>query len=294
MTFTKGRIALAGLAITVLSGTPLLAAGFDPAPLAEAVEKVETGLKARVGVRVTDTGTGETWSHRGGERFPMNSTFKSFLCAALLDAAQKEEADLSRSVTIRESDIVRYSPVTEKRIGGSPFTLEQLCEITVTYSDNAAANIVLEEIGGPEGLTAYLRSIGDTVTRADRPEPDSNSGIPGDPRDTTTPDAAAATLQKIVLGDALAAPDRRKLASWLEDNKVGDKTLRAGLPKDWVIADKTGAGANGSRNDIGVIWPKNRKPVVIAVYITQTDASYEERNKAIAGIGAALAQSLRD
>ncbi|TYC51947.1 class A beta-lactamase [Rhodobacterales bacterium] len=289
-----GRLALFGLALTSLAGSHALAADFDPRPLEAAVAEAEGSLHARIGVSVIDTETGATWSHKGGERFPMNSTFKSFLCAALLDAAQKEEADLSRSVTIEESDIVRYSPVTEKRVGGSPFTLEQLCETTVTYSDNAAANIVLEEIGGPEGLTAYLRSIGDTVTRSDRPEPDSNSGIPGDPRDTTTPDAAAETLRKTVLADALSKPDRRKLASWLVDNKVGDKTLRAGLPKDWVIADKTGAGANGSRNDIGVIWPEGRKPVVIAVYITQTKAAFDDRNKAIADIAAALVQSLKD
>jgi len=189
---------------------------------------------------------------------------------------------------------VSYSPVTEKHVGGARLSLSDLCEITVTISDNAAANLVMKAIGGPGALTAYLRSIGDGVTRSDRWEPDSNSGIPGDERDTTSPDAAVRTLKKLVLEDTLPDAERKLLTEWLVGNKVGNATLRAGLPEGWRIADKTGAGANGSRNNIAVIWPEERKPVVIAVYITQTAASFEARNKAIASIGQALAEGLEN
>ncbi len=268
------------------------APGFDPAPLEAAVQDVATRLSARVGVAVIDTQTGESWSWKGDERFPLNSTFKSFLCAALLDASDKGLADMNKAVAISQEDLVSYSPVMEKHVGGRRFTLRELCEITVTISDNAAANLILAEIGGPEGMTAFMRGIGDMKTRTDRWEPESNSGIPGDDRDTTTPDAAAASLQKLVLGNALAPRSREQLKAWLEGNKVGDATLRAGIPGAWRIADKTGAGANGSRGNIAVIWPGNRKPVVIAVYITQTTAALKSRNSAIADIGRALAESL--
>ncbi|WP_434052726.1 MAG: class A beta-lactamase [Roseibium sp.] len=292
MISSSRRFALLGLLIPILSVVPAGAADFDPGPVARAVEDVETRLSARVGVAIMDTQTGKTWSNRGDERFPLNSTFKALLCAALLDAAEKGTADAKREVVVQESDIVSYSPVLEKHVGGKGFSIGELCEVTVTTSDNAAANLVMAELGGPEGVTAYLRRIGDDKTRIDRWEPDSNTGVPGDPRDTTTPWAAAETLRKLVLGDALEPQARVTLTSWLEGNKVGNSTLRAGIPKNWRIADKTGAGSNGSRNNIAVIWPENRDPVVIAIYITQTTAAFQTRNAAIAGIGAALAESI--
>ncbi|MEM8704472.1 MAG: class A beta-lactamase [Pseudomonadota bacterium] len=292
MILSSRRFALLGLLIPILSVVPAGASEFDPVPVARLVNDVEARLSARVGVAIIDTQTGKTWSNRGDERFPLNSTFKAFLCAALLDAAAKGTVDPKREVVVKESDIVSYSPVTEKRVGGDSFSIAELCEVTVTISDNAAANLVMAELGGPEGVTAYMRQIGDDKTRIDRWEPGSNSGTPGDPRDTTTPSAAAETLRKLVLGDALDAQARDTLTSWLEANKVGNATLRAGIPKSWRIADKTGAGGNGSRNNIAVIWPQGRAPLVIAVYITQTTAAFQTRNKAIADIGAALAESI--
>ncbi|MEO1111657.1 MAG: class A beta-lactamase [Pseudomonadota bacterium] len=292
MILSSRRFALLGLLIPFLSVVPAGAAEFDPVPVARVVKDVEARLSARVGVAIIDTQTGKTWSNRGDERFPLNSTFKAFLCAALLDAAANGTADPAREVVVEESDIVSYSPVTEKRVGGDSFSIAELCEITVTISDNAAANLVMVELGGPDGVTAYMRQIGDDKTRIDRWEPGSNTGIPGDPRDTTTPWAAAETLRKLVLGDVLEPGARATLTAWLEGNKVGNATLRAGIPKSWRIADKTGAGANGSRNNIAVIWPGGRDPLVIAVYITQTTAAFQTRNKAIADIGAALAESI--
>lgn len=285
--------ALLGLLLPVALLGVASAAEFDPSPLKTTVQDIESRLSARVGVSVIDLETGDVWSHKGDELFPTNSTFKAFLCAAVLDAGDSGKTDLERSVTIQKSDLVTYSPVTEKRVGGEGFTIEELCEVTVTTSDNAAANLVMKEIGGPQALTGYLRRIGDQMTRADRWEPDSNTGIPGDERDTTTPTAAADTLKKLVLEDTLEAGSRKKLTGWLVGNKVGNSTLRAGIPPSWKIADKTGAGGNGSRNNIAVVWPDGRKPVVIAVYITQTTASFDARNKAIAEIGSALAQSLQ-
>ncbi|MEE4015797.1 class A beta-lactamase [Roseibium sp. FZY0029] len=271
-----------------------LAAGFDPAPLEKTVQDAESRLSARIGVAVLDTETGKTFTHRADERFPLNSTFKAFLCAALLEKAEQGEVQPDRRVKIRKEDLVSYSPVTEKKVGSGGMTYLELCDAAITISDNAAANLVLEAVGGPQGLTEYLRGIGDTITRLDRTEPTLNEGQPDDDRDTTTPVAAVATLHKLVLGDALSPAARDQLTGWLLDNQVGKATLRAGLPEEWPVADKTGAGGNGSRSNIGVIWPDDRKPVLIAVYITRTDASFDDRNKAIADIGVALAESLRD
>lgn len=269
------------------------AAEFDPAPIERAVKDAQARLSARIGVVVVDRQTGENWTHRAQERFPLNSTFKTFLCAALLHQGEAGETDPARRVEIRGADLVSYSPVTETKVGTDGMTLLELCEATVTKSDNTAANLVLDDIGGPDALNRYLRGIGDTVTRLDRREPEMNYGQPGDERDTTTPAAAAATLQKLVLGNALSADAKKQLQSWLEDNRVGNSTLRAGLPAGWKVADKTGAGGNGSRSNIAVIWPEGRAPVVVAVYITETQASFKARNQAIADIGRAIASALK-
>lgn len=297
MTRLKRNIALASVVLAGLTQSipfeAASAADFVTAPLASAVEDAEKQLSARVGVAVIDLETGGRWQNRADERFPTNSTFKAFLCAAFLDAGAKGTVNTDQEIVIRQSDIVSYSPVTKEKVDGAPVTLEQLCETTVTISDNAAANLVMQALGGPEAVTEYLRSIGDAVTRVDRWEPDSNSGIPGDARDTTSPNAAAETLKKLVLEETLPNAERQLLTDWLVGNKVGNATLRAGLPDGWRIADKTGAGANGSRNNIAVIWPEGRKPVVVAIYITQTPASFEARNAAIAEIGRALAAGLK-
>lgn len=256
--------------------------------LARAVSQAETTLSARIGVAVIDTASGTIWQHRGHERFPLNSTHKVFSCAAALARADRHETDMDAEVPIDTAALVAYSPVTGKVPMGGTMTVRGLCEAAVSASDNTAANLVSKAIGGPRVATAFLRSIGDEMTRLDRLEPELNEATPGDVRDTTTPLAAAESLQSLVLGNALSRPARAELREWMLHDRVADALLRAGVPKDWRIADKSGAGGHGSRSIIAVAWPPERPPLVVAIYITQTDASMAARDQAIARIGAAL------
>ncbi len=258
-------------------------------PLSFKLVEIEARLGARLGAVVLDTETGTKWSHRPDERFPLNSTFKAFACAAVLARVDRGEEDLSRSIVFQKSDLVTYSPVTELRIAGEGMTVGELCEAATAMSDNTAANLVLGSIGGPEGFTRFMRFLGDEATRLDRWETELNEAVPGDPRDTTTPNAIVESLRKLVLAETLSSGSRGQLESWLVGNKVGGPLLRAGLPGSWRIADRTGAGSYGSRGIVAVIWPPQRKPVVAAVYITQTQASMDARNAAIAEIGNTLA-----
>lgn len=274
-----------------------LAGSFSPgfarpndAVLAKAAE-IEGHLGGRLGLTILDMETGRRWDHRAGERFPMMSTFKAFACAGVLMRADAGEEDLERRIAVEAGDLVTYSPVTEKRAGGS-MTLAELCHATMTTSDNTAGNLVLGSLGGPVGFTAFMRSLGDEETRLDRWETALNEARPGDPRDTTTPAAAAAALQKLVLGDSLSGTARSQFQAWLAGNEIADALLRASLPQGWRIGDRTGAGENGSRGIIAVIWPPGRKPVLAAIYLTGTDTDMNARNKAIAEIGAALVQVL--
>jgi beta-lactamase class A len=171
-------------------------------------------------------------------------------------------------------------------------TLAAICEAAVTLSDNTAANLMLNALGGPAGWTAYLRGLGDNVTRLDRTEPTLNEATPGDPRDTTSPLAMGATLNRLVLGDALKPASRELLTRWLVDCKTGDTCLRAGVPQGWRVGDKTGAGRHGTAGDIGILWPPNRKPAVVTVYMTGTDATADAQSEAIAAVARTVVQGL--
>jgi beta-lactamase class A/beta-lactamase class A CARB-5 len=259
------------------------ASGDKVISVAKAVEKA---LEGRVGVFVVDTRDGTTWSYRGDERFPMASTFKTLACGALLASGA-----LNAVVTIDQRELVTYSPVTEKLVGQKTPVLE-LCAATLRTSDNTAANKVLDVLGGPQKVTDFLRMIGDVETRLDRREPELNEGAPGDDRDTTTPAAMASTMKKLVLGDALEDHKREQLTAWLTANEVGGPLLRAGVPDDWQVADRTGAGGFGTRGVAAVMWPPERQPLVATVYVTGTDASMEDRNNAIADIARAIAAEI--
>nr|WP_210204736.1 class A beta-lactamase [Mycoplana dimorpha] len=280
-------MAMGALALCALVGFPALAA---ESPILSAARKAETGLRARVGLAVVDTASGKTWLHNADQRFPLASTFKALACAALLDAGADT---LNKMAAIGQGELVSHSPVT-KAMTGREVPAAGLCAITLRTSDNTAANKVLEVLGGPAAVTAFLRSVGDDTTRLDRMEPELNEGRPGDPRDTTTPAAMAATLRKLVLGDALGEPERRQLTDWLVANEVSGSLLRSGIPKDWRIADRSGAGGFGTRGIVAVMWPPHRKPIVAAIYLTETGVSMEARNAAIAEIGRAIAAEFPD
>ncbi len=258
------------------------------------VKSVEARLDARMGVFVLDEGTGREWSHNSTDRFAMASTFKTLACGALLARVDAGEDSLGRRVRFEEADLVTYSPVMETRSGGQGVTLGEACEATLSTSDNTAANLVLEAIGGPAALTEFLRSIGDGYTRLDRYELDLNEATIGDPRDTTTPAAMAVTMKRLLLEDVLSPSSRQQLRDWLIANQVADDLFRKSLPDGWIIADRTGAGGNGTRGLAAVIWPPGREPVIAVVYITETDASFDDRNAAIAEIGAAIVAAVEE
>ena len=260
--------------------------------LAAEFARIEDSVRGRLGVSVLDTGSGRRWAHRGGERFPMCSTFKVLACGAVLSRVDAGQEDLGRHVRFTPADVVTYSPVTGSRAGGDGMTLAELCEAAMTQSDNTAGNLILASLGGPAAVTAFARRIGDGATRLDRTETALNGATSGDPRDTTTPDAMAGNLRALALGDVLSPPSRGRLLGWMLDNQTGGAKLRAGLPDGWRAADKTGGGDFGATNDIAVLWPAERAPLVACVYLTETDASFDARNAAIAAVARALPGAL--
>lgn len=264
-------------------------AGQAIAPL-EQLEAIERRHGGRLGVAILDTATGRRINHRGEERFAMCSTFKWLLAAQVLARVDRDEESLDRRIVVSAADLVSWSPVAETRTGEAGMTVAELCEAAVTRSDNTAANLLLATIGGPEGFTAFARSLGDDWTRLDRIETALNSAIPGDPRDTTTPAAMLRDLQAVLLGEVLQPASRERLVGWLVGNKTGDARLRAGLPNDWRVGDKTGSGAHASHNDVGIAWPPGRAPLLVAAYYGEAgDTTQEQRDAVLADVGRIVA-----
>ncbi len=278
-------------AIATAPPQAVLAAAPGASELQKALDDIEAGLGGRLGVAVLDTGSGFRAGHRADERFPLCSTFKFLAAAAVLARVDAGNESLDRRVRVEPKDIIAHSPAAEKQLNGT-MSLAELCEAAVTLSDNAAANLLLAQLGGPAGLTQSLRALGDQETRLDRFELELNEALPGDPRDTTTPAAMVKNLQNLVLGDGLSPASRGQLANWLIANKTGDDCLRAGTPAGWRVGDKTGSGERGTRNDIAVLWPPGRAPIVAAAYITGATVSPERRNAGLAAVAKAVADAV--
>lgn len=286
--------AAGGVAVLAATGARAEKPGkFGGKRLDDAIAALETRSGGRLGVAVLDTGTGQRFGRRADERFPMCSTFKFLLAGAILKRVDDGRERLDRRIPVTRADLVPYAPFAETRLDGPPPTVAELCEATITLSDNVAANLLLPAVDGPAGLTAFLRTLGDPQTRLDRNEPSLNSAIPGDPRDTTTPTAMVHSMERLMLGDALTPASRGQLIAWMVANRTGDKRLRAGLPKGWRVGDKTGTGVRGTANDVAIVWPEGRAPLLIASYLTETADGFKERDAIHAGVARAVADALK-
>lgn len=255
----------------------------------QALAELEASSRGRLGVGLLDTASGQTAGYRGDERFLMLSSFKTLAAAYILARADRGEDQLTRRIPIAEADLQEHAPVTRRHVGPQGMTLAELCEATVTTSDNTAANLMHRSYGGPQALTRYLRSLGDTVTRHDRYEPELNRPHAGEPLDTTSPHAMSATLDALLFGQALKPQSRQLLQSWLLASITGGKRLRAGFPADWKIGEKTGTYSKVGANDAGFAQAPGGAPIIVCAYLETTAIPMDERDRIIAEVGKRVA-----
>ncbi|WP_245627755.1 class A beta-lactamase [Actinomadura oligospora] len=251
--------------------TGTAAKAIAPGDVQQQLRKLETSYDGRIGAYAIDTGTGKTVGYRTHERMPSNSTFKAILCGAVLNKARTTDPGLmNRTFHWTKADVVEASPVTEKEENiKNGLTAAQLCEATITTSDNTAANVLLKQVlGGPAAMTRYYRSLGDPTGRLDRYETELNIWSPGEKRDTIMPAFMARDLQRLTVGNSLAPEDRQQLITWMKATVTGDARIRAGVPKGWTVGDKTGTSNDwyAAADDIAIAYPPSGAPVIIAVY----------------------------
>jgi beta-lactamase class A len=253
---------------------------------------IEGRVSGRIGVAALDTGGGKRVEYRANERFPMCSTFKFLAAAAVLKRVDEQKDKLDRFVSYGAADILEYAPVTKAHLADGGMSLGALCAAAIEQSDNTAGNLLLDAIDGPGGVTNFARAIGDKATRLDRKEPELNSAIPGDERDTTTPAALLADVRQLLVGDTLSSSSRQQLEAWLQGNETGEAMIRAGVSKTWIVGDKTGRVANGATNDIAILRPPDRAPIVLAIYSVGSSAPAPDRAAAIAEVAKIVVNSL--
>jgi beta-lactamase class A len=246
--------------------------------------RLEERTKSRIGVSAIDLSTNRRVDYRAEERFIMCSTFKVLAVAAVLKRVDEKKETLDRFVPYGEAQLLSYAPVTREHVRDGGMTLEALCAAAVEQSDNTAANLLLEAIGGPEKWTEFARSLGDRLSRLDHTEPDLNLARPGKDDDTTTPAAMCADLQRLLMSEFLSVASRTKLEGWMQQNQTGLKMIRAGIPVDWKAGDKTGRSGDGATNDIAVVRPPGGAPVFIAIYTVAPGESSEGRDNLVAEV----------
>jgi beta-lactamase class A len=274
----------------------LLLAGSTPGStgdFANRILSIEERTGARIGVAALDTANGKRLDYRSEERFPMCSTFKFLAAAAVLKRVDDGQEKLDRFMRYGAKDILEYAPVTKAHLNEGGMTLGALCAAAIEQSDNTAGNLLLDTIGGPAGLTNFARSFGDEMTRLDRKEPDLNNVSPGDERDTTTPAEMCADMQRLLLGNVLSESSRHQLEDWLRHNETGTLMVRSGVPKTWTVGDKTGRCGKGATNDVAIIRPPGRAPILVAIYsIGSTSASADDRAATVAEAARAVVEFL--
>ena len=251
-----------------LATMPVLSAASserEPASIAD----IEARVGGRVGVFAVDTGSGKVLAHRPDERFAMCSTFKWVLAATVLAQAERNLLSLDERILYGQADLLAYAPVASKHVAAGFMTVSDLTRAAIVVSDNTAANLLLAKLGGPSVVTEFARSCGDAVTRLDRNEPTLNDNEPGDARDTSSPRAMAALMSSVLCGNRLSSPSRDLLWQWLRNCETGHDRLRANLPKDWLVGDKTGTGKHGAVNDVAIAIPPGRSPILIAAFLSE-------------------------
>jgi beta-lactamase class A len=242
--------------------------------------RARLGPGGRLGLAALDTASGRRIAFDAHSRYAFCSTIKLALAGQVLGEVEAGRATLGAAIPFAEADLLGYAPRVRAAFdaGRRAMTIDELCAAIVEVSDNSAANLLFARFGGPAALTRFVRRAGDSITRADRPEPALNTNLAGDPRDTTTPAAMAGLMRSLLLGTVLRPASRDRLIGWMESASTGLHRLRAGLPAGWRAGDKTGNGANGSANDLAIAWPPRRPPILIASYTSGGTADAAARD----------------
>jgi beta-lactamase class A len=311
------------LFVALSLATPAMAAEAPDARLQQSLSKLaDRALPGMLGVTVIDRDTHARIRINADSAYPMMSVFKAPAAAAVLAQVDAGRIRLNQQVTISRKDLVDGAAVPSigAHFSGEQmhFTVERLLVAAVSESDNTAVDALLRLVGGPRVVTDFLRTNGIDGMRVDLGEGDvsrifddtaNGQTIPkdetdqaalarqqrgyraylADPRNRTTPDAAAEFLEKLWSGQLLSKDSSKRLLDLMYGQTTPNR-LRAGLPAGVRFADKCGTsysvdGETAAYNDIGIItWP-NGHTMIVAVFLTGSKADKKTRDALFTEIG---------
>lgn len=265
-----------------------------PVSVEDQLSTIEASSEGRLGIAAIDTSNNERIQYRAYERFPAGCTSKVMGVAAILKKSMQDNQLLQERIMYQKTDLTNWTPITEKHLADG-MTISELAAAAISYSDNTAMNLLVKKLGGPQEMTTFARSINDNDFRQDHIWPDEARSSPQSNLDSTTPAAMQKSLQNIALGNVLETTQREKLLTWLKENVTGNARIRAGVPKGWIVGDKTGTGFNyGTTNDIAIIWPPTCKPIVVAIYYSSNKKETPKRDDIIASATKILLHSFAE
>ena len=241
-----GGLSAAGLASASLAPAPAWAASpmasGDHGGIGRALAELERASSVTIGVTAVRWGSRRAFRYRGDQRFPMCSLFKTLAAASLVRDRGYDETYWRTPIPFTSADVVVDSSI----LGTgeiSEATPEELADAALRFSDNTAGNLLLREIGGPAGdhpVRRIARRDRDTDSTAGSPT--LNEALPGDVRDTTTPDDIAGCMQRSSSTTRRVCWPRHALREWMLRNTTSNARMRAGLTPPFELADKTGGG----------------------------------------------------
>jgi beta-lactamase class A len=256
----------------------------------KAIAKEESRIQGRVGVFAIRGS--RNVGYRADEQFSYCSVFKWILGAAVLQHAEDGRLSLTHKISYTKSDLVPHSPITSENVGKGRMKIEDLVAATIKTSDNTAANLLEPLVGGPAGLQSFVRGWGDTVTRFDRKEPEMSNNTPGDPRDKTSPQAMTRLLQTAFESEKLGRASRNQLLEWMKATSTGANRIRAGVPQNWTVGDKTGTCGYGGANDVAIIFPSKGSPIYVSLFTEGDRSDLKAHESAISEVAKAVLKAL--
>lgn len=281
------------LAILALISAATLAPAQQPLP--QTIATIATQAQGKVSVACALPGSALNCDLNSHAHPPMQSVFKAPLALFVLSRVEAGSLNLDQPIRFEPSDRIlphAYSPLWDKYPNANvDVPLRELLRLSVSLSDNVAADILLRITGGPTALQHYIHSLGIEGFHIEDNEKALHRAVEVQYRNWFEPTAAVQFLRILSDRSPINPEHTALLLSWMESSRLNTR-IGGNLPADTQVAHKSGTsdtvnGLTFATNDIALITLPDHRKLAIAVFVTDSRADDTARDKVIAGIARA-------
>jgi beta-lactamase class A len=254
------------------------------------IQEITRAAQGHVGMAMISLEDGDTTTLNGQGRFPMQSVFKLPLAVAVLDQVDKGKFSLDQIIHIGKEELLpeTWSPIRDKFPEGTDMKLRDILAYTVSLSDNNGCDLLFRLVGGTAYVDKYIHSLGIDSIAIKATEEQMAKAWEVQYTNWASPVAIIQLLQGIHTGKYLSKSSNDFLLKIMKETTTGPKRMRGLLPKETVVAHKTGtsgtnaAGISAATNDAGIVTLPNGKHYAIAVFVSDSRADEATRDAVIA------------